>query len=175
MRRSAGCWAPSTESFWSAPPRTLFRFVRFAYAVHVDTLTGRDLSRKEAARLREALAKPGAAITAGDETVAIGDHLRQALSSIVEELAAGHDVTVSRVDPYLTTGQAAELLHVSRPTVVKLCDEGLLEYEQPGTHRRIRLQSVRAFIDSATQRRAAALAEFAMTESGEDDEVVATR
>lgn len=141
----------------------------------MDTLTSRDISRDEAAKLREELGKPGAIISVGGEAVVMSDPLRRAVITIVEELAAGHDVAVSRVDPYLTTGQVAQLLHVSRPTVVKLCDEGLIECEQPGKHRRIPLRSVQRFLDVAAERRAAALADFALTDTGDDDEVVATR
>lgn len=105
----------------------------------------------------------------------MSDPLRRAVILVVDELAAGHDVSVRRVDPFLTTGQAAELLHVSRPTVVKLCREGLLEFEQPGTHRRISLASVQQYIEKAATRSAAGLSEFALTGTGEDDRVVTTR
>lgn len=141
----------------------------------MDTVTSRDISHEDAARLREALGDPGAAITVGSESVAMSDPLRRAVATIIEELAAGHGVAVSRVGPYLTTGQAAQLLQVSRPTVVKLCEDGLLEFEQPGRHRRIRLESVQRFVDRAAKRRASGLAEFAATDTGDDDEVVTTR
>ena len=75
----------------------------------------------------------------------------------------------------ITTGQAAELLHVSRPTVVKMCDDGLLEFAQPGSHRRISLASINRFIESAAVRRAAGMAEFERTATGSDDQVVSTR
>lgn len=111
----------------------------------------------------------------GEERVVLSDSVRRAVAAIVDEIAAGHDVSVSRTDPFLTTGEVAQLLHVSRPTVVRLCEDWLLEFEQPGKHRRIRLESVQRFQDRAAERGAIALAQFALTDAGEDDMVVATR
>lgn len=141
----------------------------------MSTTISHAISAEDAARLREELARPEAVMRVGSEQVVMSEPLRKAVLKVVDELAAGHDVAVRRVDPFLTTGQAAELLHVSRPTVVKLCQDGFLEFEQPGTHRRISLGSVRQFIDASDARRAAALAEFAQTDTGDDDQVVSTR
>jgi excisionase family DNA binding protein len=64
---------------------------------------------------------------------------------------------------YLTTGQAAELLGVSKPTVVRAIQRGLLRpaLVTPGQHRRFRKEDLLAF-------RARALAypdvDFAMDE-----------
>ncbi len=137
--------------------------------------TSRAISAEDAARLREELARPEAVLRVGSETVVMSESLRHAVIKVIDELAAGHDVAIHRVDPFLTTGQAAELLHVSRPTVVKLCHDGVLEFEQPGTHRRISLVSVQRFIEASDSRRAAGLAEFAQTEIGDDGQVVSTR
>lgn len=52
---------------------------------------------------------------------------------------------------FLTTGQAAELLGVSKPTVVRAVRRGLLRPAMvtPGQHRRFRLDDVMAFRTSA--------------------------
>ena len=133
------------------------------------------ISAQDAARVRKELEKPEALLSVGSETVVMSDPLRRAVIMVVDELASGHDVSVRRLDPFLTTGQAAEVLHVSRPTVVKLCRDGLLEFEQPGTHRRISLASLQRYIEGAAARRAAGLSEFAQTGTGDDDRVVTTR
>ncbi|MFV0462923.1 MAG: helix-turn-helix domain-containing protein [Nostocoides sp.] len=135
----------------------------------MDTTVSPGISADDAARLREGLAQPEAALTVGSETVTMSEPLRQAVLRVVDELGAGHEVVVERVDRFLTTGQAAELLHVSRPTVVKMCHDGVLEFEQPGAHRRISRASVRGFMDAAASRRIAGLAEFAKTEIVADD------
>ncbi|MFD4327140.1 helix-turn-helix domain-containing protein [Nocardioides sp. NPDC058538] len=70
----------------------------------------------------------------------------RALAQIVEALAAGKAVTVAPQNQLLTTQQAADLLGVSRPTVVKLIDDGSLPASTPGTKRRmIRLDDLIAY------------------------------
>ncbi len=141
----------------------------------MSTAIGRPISTEDAARLRAELDRPEAVLRVGSQTVVMSESLRQAIIRVVDELAAGNDVAVHRVDPFLTTGQAAALLHVSRPTVVKLCRDGILEFEQPGTHRRISLESIKRFIETSGSRRAAGLAEFAQTGTEDDDQIVSTR
>lgn len=64
------------------------------------------------------------------------------LRDVVFALAAGQAVTVAPVNQRLTTQQAADLLGISRPTFVKLLDEGEIAFEVPGRHRRVRLDDV---------------------------------
>jgi len=141
----------------------------------MSTTFSRGISADDAARLREELAKPDAVLTVGSKTVVMDESLRRAVIKVIDELGAGHEVAIHRVDEFLTTGQAAELLHVSRPTVVKMCHDGVLEFEQPGAHRRISRVSVERFMDASESRRAAGLAEFAQTGTADDDQIVFTR
>lgn len=68
------------------------------------------------------------------------------LLQVLEALDAGKAVTVAPQNQLLTTQQVADLLGVSRPTVVKLIDEGELPAETPGTRRRmIKLDDVLAY------------------------------
>lgn len=63
-------------------------------------------------------------------------------------------VSIIASDQEITTQQAAELLGVSRPTVVRLVDDGELPARVPGTvRRRLRLADVLNYRESLRNRR----------------------
>lgn len=84
----------------------------------------------------------------------------EALRDVVRAMSDGHAVTIAVSDSLLTTQQAADLLGVSRPTVVKLIDTGQLPSSRPGRHRRLRLQDVLAYRDRRRENRVRGLSEM---------------
>ncbi len=79
------------------------------------------------------------------------------LARMLAETASGNAVAVSPVEAELTTQQAADLLSVSRPYLVKLLDERRMPFRRVGNRRRILLVDVMAFKhDDESERRAIA-------------------
>jgi excisionase family DNA binding protein len=83
------------------------------------------------------------------------------LARVVEEMARGNVVSVVPVHHELTTQEAADLLSVSRPHLVKLLERGEIPFHLVGSHRRIRFDDVMAFRQKQTANRRAALRELA--------------
>lgn len=88
------------------------------------------------------------------ETTEIPQSVLHALKFAVSCLARGQLVTLVPHDKELTTQEAASLLHVSRPHLIKLLDEGAIPHHKVGTHRRVPIEDLLAYRDQrATARR----------------------
>lgn len=86
--------------------------------------------------------------------------VQRILSHALDEIAQGRAVSVVPVETDVTTSQAADLLNVSRPYLVRLLDEGQIAFHRVGSHRRIRLRDVEAYKQKQDQDSDAALAEL---------------
>jgi excisionase family DNA binding protein len=93
---------------------------------------------------------------AGDR-VELPEELYRVLRNVVQVLRDGLAVTIAPVTQTLTTQQAAELLGVSRPTVVRLIEEGRFPHERVGNHRRVQLRDLLAYRDERRTAQYAAL------------------
>ncbi|MDQ3306096.1 MAG: excisionase family DNA-binding protein [Actinomycetota bacterium] len=95
--------------------------------------------------------------------------MTEALAEILEAAADGERALVLRSPEELTTEQAAAVLGVSRPTVVRLVESGTLPARMVGTHRRLSLGNVLAHREASAKRRSEALEE--MTREAEELEL----
>jgi excisionase family DNA binding protein len=96
-----------------------------------------------------------------EETLRIPAPAVKMLVRILEEMALGNAVTLTPIHAELTTQEAADMLNISRPSLIQLLDDGKIEYRKIGTHRRIRFERVMAYKRAADAERRAALAELA--------------
>jgi excisionase family DNA binding protein len=83
------------------------------------------------------------------------------LMEILEAMAAGRGVTIIPENAELTTVQAADVLNVSRPFLVRLLEKGAIPFHKVGKHRRIRMDDVMAYKEDIDRKREAALDELA--------------
>jgi excisionase family DNA binding protein len=80
------------------------------------------------------------------ETVEVPASAFEALRFVVQGMAAGKTMTLMPHGKELTTQEAAEILHVSRPHLIKLLDRNEIAFHRtPGLHRRIRIEDVLEF------------------------------
>jgi excisionase family DNA binding protein len=105
-------------------------------------------------------------VSADGSSVDIPLELVELLCSVVGELKLGNGVSVVAINAELTTMEAAEILNVSRPHLIKQLEAGVLAYRLVGTHRRIRLIDVLAYRDQVDAQARTAL--DAMTREAEE-------
>lgn len=84
-------------------------------------------------------------VEGSDEVIRLPHDVAGVLRDILANAAVGRSVEVIPMNAELTTQQAADLLNVSRPHVVKLMDDGTLEGHKVGTHRRLYASTVQEY------------------------------
>ena len=83
------------------------------------------------------------------------------LMHVLEAMATGQGVTLIPDSAELTTVQAADVLNVSRPFLIKLLDQKAIPHRKVGTHRRIRMEDVVAYKNAIDREREQVLEQLA--------------
>jgi excisionase family DNA binding protein len=119
---------------------------------------------KETSRLLASRLKKGSPmkLRLDDEaTVKLPAPAAALLVRILEEMARGNAVTIIPVHAELTTQEAADMLNISRPSLIQLLEEGKIDYRRVGTHRRVRFEGLMKYKRHIDEERRKALEELA--------------
>jgi len=95
---------------------------------------------------------------ANEETLELPPAAIFVLHQVLLATAAGRRVTVVQESQELSSHQAAEVLNISRPFLIKLLDQGAIPYRRVGRHRRIRADDLAAYKAGIDREREAVLA-----------------
>jgi len=90
------------------------------------------------------------------------------LMDVLEAMAAGRGVTIIPENAELTTVEAASILNVSRPFLIRLLDEKVIPHRRVGKHRRILIDDVMTYKEGIDAEREAVLAQLT-AEAQEND------
>lgn len=104
-----------------------------------------------------------------DDPVELPEEVYAVLLRVVGAMRQGLSVTVSPTSQLLTTQQAADLLGMSRPTLIKALNEGRLSYTRSGTHRRIALTDALDYREWRRQAQYAAIDALSVDVDATDD------
>ncbi|QTG81470.1 helix-turn-helix domain-containing protein [Arthrobacter crystallopoietes] len=111
------------------------------------------LSDAETKRLARALAdSDDVTVFVNGTTVKLPTQARDAVVDVLQRFAQGDAVMVSSAEDLLNTSQAAEVAGVSLTYMRRLTDAGTIPVEYRGTHRRIRLRDVLAWLETREQK-----------------------
>lgn len=93
--------------------------------------------------------------------IEIPDELYGVLCDVVSALTQGLAISIAPHNTMLTTQEAADLLNISRPTLVRLLTEGEIPYTMRGRHRRVLLRDILDYQERTRTERRQALDQMA--------------
>jgi excisionase family DNA binding protein len=93
-----------------------------------------------------------------DEPRPLSPSVMQGLVALITTFSEGDGAAVVPLTSDLTTQEAADLLGVSRPHLIRLVEQGELPYRKVGSHRRLRAEDVITYRRDQESRRRLALA-----------------
>jgi excisionase family DNA binding protein len=80
-----------------------------------------------------------------NDKIIIPVHALKLLGMILKSMSQGKPISIVPIATEVTTQKAAEILGCSRPFLIKLLEEGKIEFTKIGRHRRIMFEDVLAY------------------------------
>lgn len=99
-------------------------------------------------------------VGANGEEITIPDSVYRVLRQVVHAMASGKVISIVIQEQELTTQQAAEMLNISRPYLIKLLEQGEIPYIMVGTHRRVRFEDLMKYKQQRDNKRRQGLKEL---------------
>ncbi|PPF13164.1 DNA-binding protein [Rathayibacter sp. AY1E3] len=99
-------------------------------------------------------------VQVGDRTIPLQENVSSFLRFILEQAAEGASFSIASRPEELTSTVAADLVGVSRPTLMKMAREGLVPSIRVGTHTRFKSADIEEFLRARSEARAAAFKEL---------------
>jgi len=132
------------------------------------------IAHDQAQRLRAALDE---VFGKSGDSLNVSGSARDAFLRLVDVLESSPEAVVLPSDTVVSTQKAAEMLGVSRMTVVRLIDRGELATEGGGVHRRIAVAELARYRTASTARRTTALHSLAqeISRATPPDQIISTR
>lgn len=96
-----------------------------------------------------------------EEALEIPSSAYQLFIDILSQMAQGNAVTLIPVHAELTTQEAADLINVSRPYLIKLLESKKIPFHKVGRHRRVRFEDLMNYKNQIDSDRMQALDELA--------------
>ena len=75
------------------------------------------------------------------------------LAAIIQNMAEGKTISIIPSHSELSTQQAADLLNVSRPHLIKLLEDKQIPFKKVGSHRRVLLKDITEYLDQLSKQR----------------------
>jgi excisionase family DNA binding protein len=95
------------------------------------------------------------------EEIELPMSLFQILRQIIYHMTHGRAISIVPFNQELSTQEAADLLNVSRPYLIKLLEQGEIPFTKVGTHRRVRFDELMRYKQKRDTKRKSSLAEIA--------------